>query len=83
MAANRKDTVKINGVDHQILYPHDSNSLVLKGESTYVLQEVEGQYVLERPQRRDLVANELLTLDEKGANLTEQDLLQYGFRKQA
>lgn len=82
MPANRKDTVVINGEVHQIVYPHDSNSLVLKGETTtFVLHEVEGQYSLERPQRRDLVANELLTREEQGYELTTRDLLRYGFRE--
>lgn len=83
MPANRPDHVIIDGVAHEIIYAHDSNSITLKAEdSVFVLGEVEGQYVLERPQRRDLVANELLSLADRGLELTSQDLLPYGFRRQ-
>lgn len=82
MDHNRKETVKINGEVHQIIYPHDSNKLVLKGATTtFELQEVEGQYVLETQQRRDLVATELLHHEQYGAELTGEDLLRYGFRE--
>ena len=85
MPANRKDTLKVNGVDHNILYNHANNSVTLKsgdGSSVFVLEAVEGQYDLQLPNRRDLVVNELLKLEENGTEITTAVLIPYGFREQ-
>jgi hypothetical protein len=81
MPANRKDTVTVDGEVLEVIYAHNSQSVTLKGDtSEFVLNEVEGQYVLERPQRRDLVVNELLSAEDRGNVITSADLIKQGFR---